>query len=50
MFIVSFHKQWTIYAILSTFAFDVVGGGDLTRMIMSITCIAAISPPAELYS
>ncbi|KAL9103489.1 MAG: hypothetical protein Q9163_001485 [Psora crenata] len=45
----SLHQPWTTNAVLLTFLLDVVGGGDITRITICISCIAAISPPDQLY-
>lgn len=47
-FFFSLHQSWSAYAILSTFIFDLIGGGDIVRITTSMTCIAAISPPEQL--
>lgn len=46
--LVSLHQSWTTYAILASFVFDLIGGGETTRIIIVISCIAIISPPEEL--
>lgn len=45
---VSLHQPWTTTAILLTFLCDLLGGGELTRINLSVTVIASLLPPAEL--
>ena len=42
-------QSWTTPVVLMLNICDIVGGGDMTRMIMTITCIAEISHPEKLY-
>ncbi|KAL8726068.1 MAG: hypothetical protein Q9166_006947 [cf. Caloplaca sp. 2 TL-2023] len=46
----SLHQSWTPNAILGSFVFDLVGGGEVTRMAIIITCIAQITPPERFVS
>ena len=45
---VSLHQTWTTNAILASFVFDVIGGGQTTLVMGVTTCIAVLSPPEEL--
>lgn len=45
---ISLHQTWTTSAILTSFIFDLIGGGETTRLIIVTTFIAVISPPEEL--
>ena len=45
---VSLHQSWTTNAILASFVFNVVGGGETTLVMGVTTCIAVLSPPEEL--
>ena len=45
---VSLHRTWAANAILTLFVFDLIGGGETTRIIIMVTCIAVISPAEEL--
>ncbi|CAO1603767.1 hypothetical protein XANCAGTX0491_007345 [Xanthoria calcicola] len=47
-FFYSLHQPWTSTAILLTFLFDLLGGGDLTRVNLCVTVIASLLPPGEL--
>ena len=42
-------QPWTTAVVLILNLFDVIGGGDMTRMIMITTCVAEISHPDNLY-
>lgn len=43
-----FHQYWATPAALLSFAFDLIGGGAITRITIVIKCIADISPPEKL--
>lgn len=45
---VSLHQTWTTNAMLTSFIFNLIGGGETTRLMIVTTCIAVISPPEEL--
>ena len=42
------HQPWTQTAILSTFLCDLLGGGDFTRLALTIATITEILPPDNL--
>ena len=46
--VVSLHQTWTTNAILTSFVFDLIGGGQATLIMSVTTCIAILSPPEEL--
>ncbi|KAL8819805.1 MAG: hypothetical protein Q9223_001842 [Gallowayella weberi] len=45
---VSLHRSWTTNAILCSFIFDLLGGGEVMRITIITTCIAQITPPEKL--
>ena len=49
MYAVWLRQPWATTVALALNIFDVLGGGDMTRMIMLTTCIAEISHPDNLY-
>lgn len=46
--IVSLHQQWTTSAILASCIFDLMGGGETTRITIVTICIAKIVPLEKL--
>ena len=42
------HQRWATVAALLSFLFDMVGGGDITRLTIVCTVIAEMSPPEQL--
>ena len=42
-------QPWAIYAAPFSFAFDLIGGGEMVRTTIVPTCIAEISRPDKLY-
>lgn len=44
------NQPWATPVALLSFVFDLVGGGEMVRLNITITCIAEITPPNHLYA
>lgn len=44
------NQPWATPVALLSFVFDLVGGGEMVRLNITITCIAEITPSNHLYA